>query len=182
MMPTKSTKKGGRPPLHGGSAKPRIKGPDGKMYRDTVENRRRFGMAVDGVMAAAPASPTGSKTIPEGQTTAPVGSGRIEAPIASNENAIREELSGNSPVTVAGKTEEITPTPINYAQVLAIVNVLIKNRFPGKEMLPMEQESIGMSLDAVIAKHFPFLKDAGPEMALTVAVLSYVLRVFLPKS
>jgi hypothetical protein len=69
---------------------------------------------------------------------------------------------------------------VSYAELLKVVNAVLILKAPKFQMEPQEVTAIGIGVDAVIAKHFPNLKNAGPEFALAAALLAYAVRVFLP--
>jgi len=170
---SRSTKKGGRPPKGGGTAKPMLN-VDGKRVRDTVENRRKYGLPETGPVAhIKPQLPGKTEPMPKAAQT--------DDKPGETEAAIKAGMKG---APVAEKPPEKAPEAVqlDFIQVVAVANMFVTNQFPDYAMLPHEQEAIGKSLDGVIAKYFPALKDAGPEVALLLAVSTYVIRVFMPKT
>jgi hypothetical protein len=177
MTTGRSTAKGGRPPDRGGSAKPQLR-IEGRRYADTPKNRKRFGLPVSGV----PSQPAGkAPSAPlEGQTAV---SGPSEA-FATNEAAVRLALTaGQVPAGAAPGQAAPLAQPaeivISYTEVVKIGNTFLTAYVAKYAMLPNEEIAIGQALDAVIAKHFPALRNAGPELALTIAVAGYAVRVFV---
>lgn len=178
MMNSRSTPKGGRPPKHGGTAKPQLN-IKGRRYADTPANRKRFGLPLSGSDRQVPGSKPPETPPAE---TKPAGPGD---PFAANEAEVRRMLGAGGPVPGAASpgqpAQPVQPAEIqiSYAEVVKVVNTFLTAYVAQYAMTAQEETAIGTALDAVIVKHFPALRNAGPEFALALALLGYVVRVFI---
>jgi len=173
MTTGRSTKKGGRPPVRGGVAKPMLV-IKGRKYRDTAANRLRFGLPVAGD-AKPPVPAPEAKPPVVAKPTAEI------PPGASDEAQVRASLGMPEPsAPEAGAPAPVIAEPqVDYRQVVEIVDLFVGTKWPKAKMLDHERQAIGQAFDACIAKWFPALKTAGPEVALLVAVTAYGGRVWL---
>jgi hypothetical protein len=186
MADKRSTRKGGRPPLDPSKkAVPMLKLSNGKKVQDTPANRKKYGFGP----AAGPVSTGQTPAAPARPETAPAAPQKTEGPAGadvsgfqSNEDAARAVISaalGAEPESSGGSAGPGPAVAVSYDQVVKIVNMILTVQAPKYAMTAEEEIQIGAGLDAVIAKRWPGLKEAGPEFALTIALLGYVTRVFI---
>lgn len=174
----------GRPRKDGSPARARLPvrvGTELKFVADTNANRRKYGItgpvgapvpgASEGIDAAKPIKQPDAETLAGGAATA-------RETVAS---AFPGGSTGGSSTPAKGSAPaaDASYPAIDYKIVTRTANGIIATVAPDAVMTKDEETAIGEALDAVIAKHWPELKNAGPEFALTLAVGAYITRVVI---
>ena len=158
------SRKGGRPRKDGTPALTRIVGTNGKKIRvprSAAVAATASGLDVSAILTGdAPNKPSTASGEPGS------GLGSVGA-----REALKTDIE-------PGSSSPVPAVPqIEYGEVVAVANMIIAAKNPRWTMLPKEQQAIGAALDALIAKYFPDMKNAGVEVALILAVGAYVSRV-----
>lgn len=184
-QPKNQKNKGGRPSRSGAPAKPQLRDPrTGRKYKDTPTNRMKLGLPMVGGISGGPSMPQSAQR----PSVAPQS---VEKPIVAPESqggghsagaaAVSASLGTESKPDSAPTASEASGLPqVSYVQLIKIANMILKSKVPEAAMIPDEELQIGTALDAVIAKHFPAMKDFGVEFALGLAITAYVTRAILP--
>lgn len=169
--------KGGRPRKDGVTAKPRLRDPKtGRMLKDTPDNRKRVGFVdgsqVDSSRPAESKNGGGGVTTPPTKTTAPLERGHEQGAAA-----VADSLGAGPEVK---KAPDGKPTAeVDYKAAVTIFDMIVSSQVPSAKMEPTELNTIGLSLDQVIAKRWPSLKQQGPEFALALALSGWLARILL---
>lgn len=164
----------------------RYRTPDGKLryVKDTPGNRAKYaGRIVEDHEVPRPGRRAKRQNEPATRpesVTAPGVKPQSQSQ-AQGDEAARAAVTGPAAST-DGTTQQPQPQPqVSYAAVVKTVNAILSMQAPDYRMLPDEEQNIGQSLDLVVEKYAPTMKNAGPEFALTVAVVGYVVRILLAK-
>lgn len=94
--------------------------------------------------------------------------------------AAQAAVAGMGGPSVAASGAAPAAPKISYESAVTIMNMIMSAQVPDVAMTEDEQKQIGVALDAVIEKRWPWLKDAGPETALFLAVAGWFARAIFP--